>query len=82
MRKYQTLAIDNTDEFLFGRSPKPLTLKNGLVIGGGTVYPELNFTLPIMSIEKDTMPEVCQQYTQMILSCFPNLRANRNGAQR
>jgi methanol--5-hydroxybenzimidazolylcobamide Co-methyltransferase len=66
MRKYQTLAIDNTDEFLFGRSPKPLTLKNGLVIGGGTVYPELNFTLPIMSIEKDTMPEVCQQYTQMI----------------
>ena len=66
MRTYQALAIDNADDFLFGHSPHPLTLKNGLVIGGGTVYPELNFTLPIMSIEKSTMPEVCKQYTQMI----------------
>jgi methanol--5-hydroxybenzimidazolylcobamide Co-methyltransferase len=66
MRTYQALAIDNADDFLFGHSPHPLTLKNGLVIGGGTVYPELNFTLPVMTIEKSTMPEVCQQYTQMI----------------
>jgi methanol--5-hydroxybenzimidazolylcobamide Co-methyltransferase len=66
MQSYQALTIDTTDAFVFGQSPHPLTLKNGLVIGGGTVYPELNFTLPIMTIEKQTMPEVRQQYTQMI----------------
>ncbi len=43
-----------------------MTLKNGLVIGGGTVYPELNFTLPDMLISAETMPEVRKQYTQMI----------------
>ena len=66
MQSYQALTIDNTDTFVFGQSPHPLTLKNGLVIGGGTVYPELNFTLPIITIEERTMPEVRQQYTQMI----------------
>ena len=66
MITYKALAIDNADDFLFGHSPHPLTLKNGLVLGGGTVYPELNFTLPIMTIEENTMPEVRKQYTQMI----------------
>jgi hypothetical protein len=37
-----------------------------MVIGGGTIYPELNFTLPTMQIEAGTMAEVRSQYTQMI----------------
>jgi methanol--5-hydroxybenzimidazolylcobamide Co-methyltransferase len=37
-----------------------------MVIGGGTVYPELNFTLPPMAIEAGTMPEVRRQYEQII----------------
>ena len=28
------------------RCPHPVTTRSGLVIGGGEVYPELNFTLP------------------------------------
>ena len=39
MEKYSKLAIEDSREFLFGAAPRPLKLKNGMVIGGGTVYP-------------------------------------------
>jgi len=66
MPGYTSLAISNIDDFIYGKCPQPVALKNGLVIGGGTVYPELNFTLPDMLIEKSSMPEVLKQYAQMI----------------
>jgi methanol--5-hydroxybenzimidazolylcobamide Co-methyltransferase len=66
MKSYHQLAIRNLDDFIFGCSPLPVTLKNGLVIGGGQVYPELNFTLPGMGISAESMPEVRAQYTEMI----------------
>jgi methanol--5-hydroxybenzimidazolylcobamide Co-methyltransferase len=66
MPTYHSLAIRDLDLFIYGSSPNPVRLKNGLVIGGGTVYPELNFTLPDMIVNQDSMPEVCRQYTQMI----------------
>jgi methanol--5-hydroxybenzimidazolylcobamide Co-methyltransferase len=66
MPEYNTLAISRLDDFIYGVSPHPILLKNGLEIGGGTVYPELNFTLPDMVITAQTMPEVRRQYTQMI----------------
>jgi len=66
MPGYTSLAISNIDNFIYGNCPRPVALKNGLVIGGGTVYPELNFTLPDMLIEKSSMPEVLKQYAQMI----------------
>jgi methanol---5-hydroxybenzimidazolylcobamide Co-methyltransferase len=63
---YTSLAISGLDDFVFGKCPRPLTLRNGLVFGGGTVYPELNFTLPPMQINAETIPQVRAQYTQMI----------------
>jgi len=66
--QYTTLAIPNLDDFYYGRSPRPVTLRSGLVIGGGTVYPELNFTLPDMLVDSSSMPEVRRQYTEMIES--------------
>jgi Methanol-cobalamin methyltransferase B subunit len=66
MEHYKQLAIANSEELVFGQSLHPLRLKNGLTIGAGTVYPELNFTLPPMNITAETMPEVRSQYTQMI----------------
>ncbi len=66
METYDHLAIEHSDDLIFGHSPRPLTLANGLIIGGGTVYPELNFTLPAMSIAADTMPEIREQYSQII----------------
>ena len=66
MHAYQKLAIADPAELCFGRCSKPLTTRRGLSIGGGTVYPELNFTLPIMHVEERTMPEVRNQYRQII----------------
>lgn len=77
---YTDLAIKSLDEFVFGSAPHPLRLNNGLVIGGGTVYPELNFTLPSMSIDDSTMPEVRQQYRAMIQdACARAVALNQAG---
>lgn len=65
-KKYDQLAIDNLDSFVFGKSPFPVRLNNGFTIGGGEVYPEINFTLPGMAINTETFPEVRNQYAQMI----------------
>ncbi len=66
MSKNSTISLTKLDDFVFGHSPYPVYLKNGLTIGAGEVYPEINFTLPSMGINADTMPEVRNQYTQMI----------------
>ena len=63
---YKSLAIADPLELTFGLAPKPVTTKSGMVIGGGTVYPELNFTLPPMTIDAGTMPEVRRNYEQII----------------
>ncbi|MDR0811989.1 MAG: hypothetical protein LBN23_06950 [Paludibacter sp.] len=64
--KFKTLAIENPKELIFGKAPKPVTTRRGLVIGGGQVYSELNFTLPTMSINKDTLPRVYQHYREIV----------------
>jgi methanol---5-hydroxybenzimidazolylcobamide Co-methyltransferase len=61
-----TLAIDDERELIFGRSPRPVSTRSGLTIGAGIVYPELNFTLPPMSIAAATMPAVRAEYEAMI----------------
>lgn len=62
---FKQLAYKSVDDFIFGKSVKPVIMKNGMVIGGGMVYPELNMTLPMMTIREDTMPKVLKQYKQM-----------------
>ncbi len=62
MTPFNRLAIQNPDELLFGVSPRPLTTRSGMTIGGGIVYPELNFTLPAMLVNEATLPEVRQHY--------------------
>jgi methanol--5-hydroxybenzimidazolylcobamide Co-methyltransferase len=66
MKHYSDLAITNPADLLFGVAPKPLTTRQGLVIGGGQVYPELNFTLPPMLVNEATMPEVRRHYQEII----------------
>ena len=63
---YKSLAISNAAELTFGIAPKPVATRGGMVIGGGTVYPELNFTLPPMNIDAHTMPEVRRNYEEII----------------
>lgn len=66
MRRFSSLAISDPRELLFGCAPHPLTTRRGLVLGGGLVYPEINFTLPPMLITSDTLPQVRQHYRDMI----------------
>jgi len=66
MPRHQELAIADPAELCFGRCTKPLTTRRGLAIGGGMVYPELNFTLPTMFVDQTTMPEVRSEYRQII----------------
>jgi len=65
-RQYLSLAIDRSEDLIFGRAPHPVTCGHDLTIGGGLVYPEINFTLPPMEINKATMPEVLDQYQKII----------------
>ena len=64
--KYRQLAIANPDDLLFGTAPKPLRTRQGLHLGGGMVYPELNFTLPTMEVTAATMPQVFRHYREII----------------
>ena len=66
MKIFDSLAIQNVDDFHFGICPHPITLKNGISLGNGSVYPEINFTLPNMQINAETMPEVKNQFLQII----------------
>ncbi len=66
MKHFESLAISDPAELRFGTCPKPLVTRQGLTIGGGLVYPELNFTLPTMFVDQSTMPDVRVQYRQII----------------
>jgi methanol--5-hydroxybenzimidazolylcobamide Co-methyltransferase len=66
MNRYGHLAISDPALLCFGKAPHPLATRQGLIIGGGQVYPELNFTLPTMSVEASTMDEVRAHYRQII----------------
>jgi methanol---5-hydroxybenzimidazolylcobamide Co-methyltransferase len=66
MSRYTSLTIGSPDALLYGLAPHPLATRSGLVLGGGAVVPELNFTLPPMTIEEGTFPEVRRHYEEII----------------
>lgn len=63
--KFKNLIINNPEDLMFGKAPKPVKTRRGLEIGGGQVYAELNFTLPVMSINQNTLPEVYAHYREI-----------------
>ena len=64
--QFTKLAYDSIDDFVYGSCPKPVTCKNGMVIGGGEIYPEINFTLPAMPATAETFPEAKRIYKEII----------------
>jgi len=64
--KPDKLLIDSPDKLLFGKSPKPVKMKRGFEIGSGEVYPEINFTLPQMIIDKSNWNEIRNIYREII----------------
>lgn len=63
---FNKLAVRSANELRLGSAPFPLTTRSGMTIGGGLVYPEINFTLPTMPVNAETMPDVLRQYHEMI----------------
>jgi len=65
VRQYSALAIPSQEQLLYGVCPHPLECGLGLTIGGGQVFPEVNFTLPPMNMTDDTWAEIVAHYDQM-----------------
>ncbi len=54
---FSDLAVDKADDLVFGVAPRPVGCGLGLTIGAGAVYPEVNFTLPTMSLTDESWPK-------------------------
>jgi methanol--5-hydroxybenzimidazolylcobamide Co-methyltransferase len=50
---------------IFGHAPHPVSTRSGLEIGGGLVYPDINFTLPPMLVTEDSLSEVIGNYREI-----------------
>lgn len=61
-----TIAVPEPADLTYGLSPKPVTCGNGLVLGSGSIYPEINFTLPPTRLDEAHMPEVRDLYRKTI----------------
>jgi len=64
--KYKSLTIPTAQALVFGEAPHPVGTRSGMCIGGGEVYPELNFTLPPIELEEGNMDVVYRNYEQII----------------
>ena len=77
MQHFNSLAIDLPHNLIFGTAPHPVTTRRGLVIGGGKVYPELNFTVPPMQIDDSTIKDVRAMYKSIVIvSCDSHYAAS------
>jgi methanol---5-hydroxybenzimidazolylcobamide Co-methyltransferase len=64
--KYKKLAISSPEKLIFGDAPLLVRTPRGLIIGGGRVYPEINFTLPPMEVAQKTITDVRKHYTEIV----------------
>ena len=70
-KNFRTLAVNSPQDLIFGTAPQSGELAVlGLTIGDGTVFPEVNFTLPTMNVTKTTWPEVLAHYEEMATNIF------------
>ena len=65
VRTYNALTIANSSELVFGRAARPVSCGFDITIGAGQVYPEVNFTLPAISVCQQNWPEILAQYREM-----------------
>lgn len=73
MKKFNQLAYPSPDSMLFGKSLQPVRCGFDLNIGGGQVYPEINFTLPPMTVDQHNLSAVLAQYDEMVTAILKRL---------
>lgn len=59
-------AYTSAKDMIFGTALKPVTCGHQVVIGGGEVLPEVNFTLPPMPLRADTLAEVRERFREIV----------------
>jgi methanol--5-hydroxybenzimidazolylcobamide Co-methyltransferase len=64
-RQFNKLAYEKAEDLVFGKCLHPVKCGLGLEIGGGQVYPEVNYTLPPMDVEAN-YPKARQEYIDMV----------------
>ncbi len=74
---FASLAIGTDAELVFGRAPNPLHCGFDLTIGGGEVYPEVNFTLPMIEITVSTWPQILGHYEEIAIQIIRRATALR-----
>jgi methanol---5-hydroxybenzimidazolylcobamide Co-methyltransferase len=62
---YSALAVSSAAGLVYGRAPHPVRCGFGLSIGDGLVFPEVNFTLPPMSIDAASWLSVVGHYEEL-----------------
>lgn len=62
----RSLAYDSAEALMFGTATQPVTAGFGVQIGAGQVVPEVNYTLPTMSINEGTLEQVRACYRGMV----------------
>jgi len=65
MHTYSTLAVPSPDDLIYGRAPRPVHCGYDLDIGAGMVFPEVNFTLPTITIDQENWSAVVANYEEM-----------------
>jgi len=65
LRSYEALAISDHSHLVFGRAPRPVSCGFDLTIGAGHVFPEVNFTLPAITVSAENWDEIVSQYKEM-----------------
>lgn len=59
------LAIEREADLVFGSCPHPVSCGFDLQIGAGTVFPEVNFTLPAIEVDSGNWLEIRSHYQQI-----------------
>ena len=62
---FKALSVPDPSSLMFGRASKPVSCGFGLELGTGQVYPELNFTLPTMVLDKSNWTAVVAHYEEI-----------------
>ena len=65
VQHYSTLAFPDPQSLVFGQAARPVSCGFDLTIGAGLVFPEVNFTLPVIDVIEANWSEVCGHYEEM-----------------
>ncbi|MFO0890514.1 MAG: methyltransferase MtaB domain-containing protein [Isosphaeraceae bacterium] len=74
-RRFTSLISSRPEELIFGQAEHPVDCGFGLRIGAGPVFPEVNFTLPVIEVGLATWREILGHYDEMSRNILRRVQA-------